>query len=403
MNILVISHMYPSSQKPVNGVFVHEQVKAIVKKGHNVRVISPIPYVPFFLDKISMKWKKYKLTKPQEIVEGIPVYYPTYIAIPRNLNFQTSGVRMYSGFKQVVEKIYKEFEFDLIHSHVALPDGYAAMMVAEKYAKPLVVTIHGQDFQQTIHKNNKCKNAIEKVLQAADKTTLVSGKLNRIRKNAFPVLQDDNFSVINNGVSDFFIEESVERKLKTEITLLSVSNLIETKGIDLNIKALSKIVKHYPKIRYNIIGDGPQKPELVSLAKNLNLENNIFFLGTQSRQDVKKNMLEADVFILPSWNEAFGVVYIEAMATGLPVIGCKGEGIEDIVEDGKEGYLIDPKNVSELSEKILFLVSDLNIRQKLGENARNKVKASFTWSHKAMELTELYNNIHEEKSLERDL
>ncbi len=395
--------MFPSSVKKINGVFVHEQVKKLIEMGHEVRIIAPVPKVPPFFKYISVKWKKYySITLKKEFDDHI-VYYPRYIALPGNINFHTSGIRMYLGIRKTVKMINKEFDFDIIHAHVALPDGYAAMKVASIYGKPLITTIHGQDFQQTIYKNEKCKNAVEKVLQAAEKTVLVSGKLNRIRKKAFPVLQDDKFTVINNGVSDFFIENFTEQNPKSEFTLLSVSNLIETKGIDINIKALSMIVKQYPKVRYNIIGDGPKKPELVNLAKKLNLENNIRFLGTQSRQDVKKNMLEADVFILPSWNEAFGVVYIEAMATGLPVIGCKGEGIEDIVEDGKEGYLISPKNVSELGEKVLFLISNAKLRQKLGGNARNKVKASFTWSHKAIELTELYNNILEKKSLERDL
>jgi glycosyltransferase involved in cell wall biosynthesis len=100
--------------------------------------------------------------------------------------------------------------------------------------------------------------------------------------------------------------------------------LINIKGIDYNIKAIQALSKKYPFLNYKIVGDGVEKDRLARLANDLKMNEHIEFLGRKTHQEVMKYMAECDIFSLPSWNEAFGVVYIEAMAHGKPVIiACK--------------------------------------------------------------------------------
>ncbi|MHA1343897.1 MAG: glycosyltransferase, partial [Promethearchaeota archaeon] len=199
MKVLVISHMYPSSFNEISGIFVHEQVKALVSKGIKVQVISPVPWTPFPINYLSSKWKRYSEVTKREIREGINVWYPRYLTFPRAWFFGSSGQRMYLGIKDVVSKIYKEFQFDLIHAHVALPDGYAGMKIAQKYKKTLIVNIHGQDFQQTIFKGKKCKRNIEKVINYSTKTIVVSKKLKKKKKKYLEV-NKDKIIVVPNGI-----------------------------------------------------------------------------------------------------------------------------------------------------------------------------------------------------------
>ncbi|RIU94753.1 glycosyltransferase [Oceanobacillus picturae] len=393
MNILIISHMYPSENGKINGVFVHEQVKKLNEKGHEVRVISPVPYVPPLLRYISPRWKKYESIPNRGVYDGIDVFYPKYIAYPKNINFSSSGYRMYWGIKNAVKELSESFNFDIIHAHVALPDGYAAMKIAKLYKVPFLVTIHGQDLQHTIHKKLNYKKKISRVLNESNKIILVSNKLNNIRKQYLPEIDDDKFIVIYNGVSDNFLNiEYLEKKCRSDIKILSVSNLLRTKGIDLNIYAIAQIVERYPNIIYYIIGEGPEMNSMKQLVKNLNLEKSIIFLGRKSRLDVRKYMLESDIFLLPSWNEAFGVVYIEAMACGLPVIGCKREGIEDIVKDGVDGFLIEPKSINDIVKKTINLIERPDIRYEIGVNARKKVEKRFTWEIISSQIIKLYKN-----------
>ena len=200
MKVCVISHMYPSTFNEIGGIFVHKQVKALVPKGVEVQVVSPVPWTPFPINYFSPKWKKYSAVPEKTVYEGINIWYPRYLTFPRAWFFASSGQRMYWGIKDVVANIYQKFQFDLIHAHVALPDGYAGMKVAQKYKKPFIVTIHGQDLQQTIFKSEKCKRNIEKVINFSEKTISVSKKLKKVGEKYLEV-NKNKIIVVSNGIN----------------------------------------------------------------------------------------------------------------------------------------------------------------------------------------------------------
>ena len=395
MKVLVISHMYPSIFNEIGGIFVHEQVKALVAKGVKVQVVSPVPWTPFPINYLSSKWKKYSTVPERTVYEGINIWFPRYLTFPRAWFFASSGQRMYRGIKDVVAKIYKEFKFDLIQAHVALPDGYAGMKVAQKYKKPLIVNIHGQDFQQTIFKNNKCKKNIEKIINFSEKTIVVSRKLKRIGKKYLEI-NKDKIIVVPNGINreDIYTEKNKNiQDYKDKKVILSVSHLIKTKGIDLNTKAIAKLKSKYSNIIYLIIGKGDEKKKLKELVNKLNLQNMVKFIGEVSHHKVMEYMAVCDIFSLPSWNEGFGVVYIEAMAQGKPIIGCQGEGIEDFVENGKTGLLVKPKDVDSLAKALGFLLSNIDEAKIIGERAQKVVLENYTWEKNAEKTIEIYREV----------
>lgn len=391
MKVLVISHMYPSTFNNVFGIFVSEQVKALVKHGVNIKVISPVPLTPFPINRINEKWYRYSKIPKFENRDGISVYYPRYITFPKALFFDSSGERMYRGIKELIQNIYNGYKFDLVHAHAALPDGYAAMKIAKDFKVPFVVTIHGQDLYITINKNAKCKMIIQRVFEQAHRVMVVSNQLKRIAKNNIGL--GDKTIIIGNGIPIDKIHHLGRQNINIgnkNIILLSVSYLIERKGIDFNLKAFSKILSKYPNLKYIIIGDGVEKKRLQDLAEKLGIYEKVEFLGMLSHEDVMKKMAEADIFSLPSWNEAFGVVYIEAMAHGKPVIGCKGEGIEDFVEDRKTGMLVNPKDTDSLVKAIYYLLSNPEEAKRIGERARRLVLEKYTWTKNAEKTIKVY-------------
>ena len=395
MKVLVISHMYPSSFNEIGGIFVHEQVKALVAKGVEIQVVSPVPWTPFPINYLSSKWKKYSAVPEREIQEGINVWHPRCVTFPRAWFFASSGQRMYEGIKDVVAKIYKEFQFDLIHAHVALPDGYAGMKVAQKYKKPLIVNIHGQDFQQTIFKNNKCKKNIEKIINFSEKTIVVSKKLNKIGENNLQI-SSNKIKVVSNGINrnDIYIKINKNfKEYKDKKIILSVSTLKRTKGIDLNIKAIEQLTKEYSNLIYLIIGHGAERVNLKKLIDELKIQNIVKFIGKVSHRKVMEYLDFCDVFSLPSWNEGFGIVYLEAMAQGKPVIGCQGEGIEDFVENGKTGLLVKPKDVDSLAKALGFLLSNIDEAKIIGERAQKVVLENYTWEKNAEKTIEIYREV----------
>ena len=395
MKVLVISHMYPSTFNKIGGIFVHEQVKALVSKGVEVQVVSPVPWTPFPINYLSSKWKKYSAVPEKTVYEGINIWYPRYLTFPRAWFFASSGQRMYWGIKDIVAKICQKFQFDLIHTHVVLPDGYAGMKIAQKYKKPLIVTIHGQDLQRTIFKSEKCKRNIEKVVNFSEKTIVVSKKLKKIGEKYLEV-NKDKIIVVPNGISMRDIYTGKNKNIQEyngKKVILSVSHLIKTKGIDLNLRAIAKLRQKYPDIIYLIIGKGKEKKKLEKLINELNLKNVVVFIGEVSHHKVMEYMTFCIIFSLPSWNEGFGIVYLEAMAQGKPIIGCQGEGIEDFVEHNKTGLLVKPKDVDSLVKAMDYLLSNPDEARAMGERAKKLVLENYTWEKNAEKTIKIYKEV----------
>lgn len=389
-NILVISHMYPSPSNCVLGIFVHKQVQKLIKEGCNVKVICPVPYVPSFLGVIK-KYKAYIDIPSKIFLDGVEIFYPRYVEFPRGMFLQYSGIFMYLGIKRTIDKLYERFKFNVIHAHTAIPVGFASIFLSKKYHVPFVVTIHGQDFQYTIKKNKMCRKNVLRVLKAANKIITVSNKLKNIIKQKYILAKT---VVINNGINpeEYIINECV--RLKGSHIMLSVSALIKTKGIDLNIKAVSKLVDIYPHLVYYIIGDGEESKSLKKLVNDLNLNQNIVFLGRLPHSQVIKYMSSrCDVFSLPSWQEGFGIVYIEAMNNGIPVIGVKGQGIEDVIEDKRNGFLVEPHGVDDLVFTIDYILSHKDEASIIGQNGKSTVLKEFTWLRNAQKTIDIYNEI----------
>lgn len=390
MKVLVISHMYPSNFNPMSGIFVHEQVKALINNGCEVKVVSPVPWAPFPLQHLNKKWKLYSEIPNKTDLEGVEVYYPRYIEFPRGFLFHKSGEFMFNGIKGTIADIYKEFEFDVIHSHVALPDGYSGMLINKEYKVPHIVTVHGQDFQQTLHKNEETKEALFKVLNSVNSIVVVSNKLKNIVKE---FKFSSKITVVHNGISKKYIDSyRKDNSNKDYIEILSVSNLIPIKGIEFNIKAVSELVKKYPNLIYTIVGDGALRGELENLVKELNIEKNVAFIGRVKHEEVFHYIKKCDVFSLPSYNEGFGVAYIEAMSQGKPIIGVKGQGIEDIIINGENGFLVNPKNHEEIYNILETLIKDKDKRSEVGENAKQCVEENLTWDINADKMINIYNN-----------
>lgn len=384
--------MYPSTFSEIRGIFVHQQVKELVKQGCEVKVVSPIPWTPFPINRMSSKRRGYSKIPCKNEIEGIEVYYPRYLEFPMNFLFLSSGFRMYMGIRTLLRQIYSEFPFNIIHAHVALPDGYAAMLLNNKYKKPLIVTIHGQDLQYTLCLNKKAIDFLNQVFLNVDRIITVSNKLKNIAINAFPFC-NNKVSVVNNGVPPEIIIKDVSQTGNSYKKILSVSHLTPTKGIDLNIKAISILIKKYPNLKYVVIGDGIEMAKLKRLTADLGLNDYVEFLGQLNHNETMKKIAESDIFSLPSWKEGFGVVYIEAMALGKPVIACVGEGITDVIEHGKNGFLVKPKDVEDLVKIIDYLLSNSEECKRIGELAKQTVIENYTWEKNAETTLTIYQEL----------
>ena len=403
MKVLVLSHMYPDSSNPVYGIFVQHQVEALRTRGIELKVVSPKPMTPFPVQYLRKRWKSQSKIPLEDTVDGIKVYYPRGIRLPYRFLPHLEGRFYFFLIRDLIRRIRKEFPFDLIHAHTVLPSGHFSMLLSGYLDVPFVVTIHGADLQKAIHFGRHCRNTIGKVIDSSSSVILVSNKLRRILHGVFPEVPSEKVRVVWNGVrpveSDRELDVSVREKRESlkgqrkSPLLLSVGNLCKEKGIEDVISILPRLCDTFDGLRYVIIGDGEQKNRLMDAAQRLGVADKVHFVGRLPQDETLAWMKHCDLFVLPSWMEGFGIVYIEAMSFGKTVIACQGEGIEDIVRDGVNGVLVRPKDGDHLFETVTGLLGEPERMEEIGRKARETVRNRLTWEGNAGQMIEIYKNI----------
>ena len=389
LRILVISHMYPTLPGGVRGLFVHQQVKALIDQGCEVEVVCPVPRIPPKLGAVRNKWRRLARMPPRLRHDGVTVYHPKYVAFPRGMFLVGAGQRMGRSVLKFVRQGVINDSFDLIHAHVAVPDGLCGLMLKAVYKRPFVVTIHGQDLQTTVCAGRRAKQAVGQVLTSAERAIFVSHKLKSIADRLFPQVKG---AVSGNGVPSEVLE-TAPRGARYSKLVVSLSNLVPSKGLERNIAVLARLAPEHTDLRYRIIGGGPDHERLSRLASRLGVSSRIEFCGEQPNAEALRLMSEGTIFSLPSRPEGFGVCYLEAMALCLSVIGVKGEGIEDVITDGYDGVLVDLDDPTALERGWRELLADPRKAAAIGERARKLVQRKHTWDKKALELISFYREV----------
>ena len=324
--------------------------------------------------------------------------------IPRNVNLIVTPVFYVSfdlQYKKVGEKHFKAQEksikkkhirFDLIHSHFTWSSGYVGAKLKEKYNVPCVATAHGYDIYDLPFKDHEWKEKIEYVLNAADYVITVSNSnLECIKKLSV----ETPVKVIPNGFrGDLFYPRDLEecRKISNlsinKKVILTVGSLVEIKGHKYLIEAMHEVLKHRKDVICIIVGGGALKYKLKNQIKNLGLENHVKLIGGKPHNEMPIWMNACDVIVLPSLRESFGIVQIEAMACGKPVVATYNGGSEEIITSEDCGYLVEPANPEELAEKILIALD----KEWDGEKIRRYAER-FRWENIVKEILEVYKRV----------
>jgi glycosyltransferase involved in cell wall biosynthesis len=265
------------------------------------------------------------------------------------------------------------------------------MLLGSELKLPYVVTVHGLDAFSTEQVSSRagewCRKISQRVYRSSRRVICIS---EHVREQ---VLQGTGSScrtsVVYNGVDPEMFSPGGEAGTAGPI-VLSVGNLIPIKGHHLLIRAIAALMPDFPALQLEIIGEGPELPRLEELAKELGVTEHVRFLGRQSRQQVADAMRRCTLFALPSRYEGLGCVYLEAMAAGKPVIGCRGQGIAEIIQHGSNGFLVGPDNERELTLALGMLLREETRRRNLGMLARDTILDRLTLAEHAESLARIY-------------
>lgn len=396
MNILVITPWYPSQAHSFEGIYIRQQVRALVNGGYQAVVVSPRPHWLPIPGKKRDYWRRNVGLPSHLIDDDVHVYFPRYWSFPRGIGWRSAGMRCYSAMRGLLRGLAERHQFGIIHGHEFAPVGLCGQYLKRDLKLPIVLTIHGVDpMARTGFAGEKGRCLIDRIRAAIDHVVAVGSPL-------MPYLERIGFeprclSVIPNGVDpeEVVLEapEDYYQKFGKYRVILSVSNLLRSKGIHVNLMGVKALVgEGWTDLHYVVIGDGPYKGELKRLARELQLENYVTFLGSMTHAETMQYMGACDLFSMPSWKEAFGIVYLEAMANGKPVVGCRGQGAEDVIRDGVDGFLVEPGSVESLVGALRKILQDPGLARRLGEAGRRRAM-EFTWGKNTARYRLLFERI----------
>lgn len=371
LRALTLTPFYPSAEDPTQGTFVSEPLAYLQSEGISNRTIAVQPL-----------YRRHAHSLPSAPSDNIH-----YFCLPSHVGLPTSGQFLSKRLLRSILEEHRRDPFDLIHAHAALPCGHAALLLGKRLGIPFVVSVHGLDAffvrQAGTLVGAWCKRISRDVYRFAAAVICISEK---VREQVLREVSA-NTVVVYNGVDA--VTFSPGQKTDSLLSVLSVGNLIPTKGHADLLRAFATVSKIIP-CTLEIVGDGPESRNLNKLAGNLGIGDKVKFRGRQSKDAVAEAMRRSTVFALPSVYEGLGCVYLEAMACAKPVIACKGQGIEEVIQDGKTGLLVPTASNAELTEALAVLLGDPVLCRKMGTAARELVVEGFTVQHQAKQLAMIY-------------
>ncbi len=386
MRVLYISEFYPDLKRGI-GVWgggerqFFEISRRMVKMGVKVTVLTC----------------RFPSQPPMEVYEGIKI-----LRTGQSRDFKTGGPKkaflpVVSYFLNTVASSSK-LNFDVIHCNTYFPV-YAGGLLRTLKDVPLVSTFHDTyqlkdwiDGQRSFFWGfmghivtilaTKCRNDRVITISPQCKEKLLSVKVpkNKIR-------------IIENGVELNMFDSIFPQKVPLQV--LYVGRLVSYKHVDWLILAFSHVLKKLPNARLKIVGFGPEMNSLKILCENLGIASHVIFTGkTQTYAEVVYHFKESEVFVLPSTVEGEGIVLKEAMAASIPFIAMKvsNSGVLNITHDGENGFLVAPGNPQLIADKIVELLINKALSQRMGKNGRKLVE-NFDWDKIAERTLQVYKEL----------
>lgn len=346
MHILIISsEHFLTSRSRLGGIFQMHQAKALKNAGNQVGVLSVGVISPRFY------FEKYNYMKNENInnINILRRFSPFYIP-SRWLTFENlKSLHIRLGLKIYRKYVRQHGMPDIIHAHNFLYAGFIAEGIKKKYNIPFIVTEHSSRYARGVISHN-LNISISQCARNALSTTAVSSAFAKFLQKK---IKGIFIEVLPNIVDSNFLTARMKEKVKNKFVYLNIASLDSNKNQQLLINSFAKISKNKTLI-LKIVGEGVLLEDLKGLTKKLDIENNVLFLGLLTQDKVIAEMSKADCFVLSSDYETFGVVLIEAMACGLPLIATKSGGPEDIV-NSENGILVNTNAQKELEDAMLYM------------------------------------------------
>ena len=310
--------------------------------------------------------------------------------------FLTNGYLTW-GAVEKIKKYFSEFSPNILHTHMP-PASLFGYLAGQFKKMNWVASLHNDERFALVPGQRWLGHFIYSRPRAL---IAISEAVKNFTKNEFFLTKRSPISVIPYGLdltpfNNILPDESLKLRQQWglqpgEILIGSIARLTEQKSLDTLITAVAKVKKYFPRIRLVLVGAGPLEQQLKNLAKELGIEDAVIFAGRRS--DIPTTLKAMDIFVLPSIYEGLGLVLLEAMAAGTPIIASRVSAIPEIVEENMSGLLFTSKDNSELERKIRQLIEHPELRIRFAEAGKQRVSSMFALNKMVASTQTIYDQI----------
>ena len=312
--------------------------------GHTVDVITTTPGGP--------------------VVDGVRVHRVDASRIPR------AGVIWTPGGMRAVRRAVEQGQYDVVHAHVSVvsPTAYSGAVAGQRLDLPTVLTFHSLTPGPRL-----LWRLIGRTLGVRRWQAIVSAVSTTAAEAIVPLVAQQPVLRLPNGIDPTLWRIAQGPKDPSEVHLITVMRLTKKKRTATLLRAFAELRKRVPELTFwlRIVGDGPERAKLERLTRTLGIQDQVFFFGLRTREQIRDLFADADVFVLPADREAFGLAALEARTAGLPVVAMAETGVADFIHDGREGLLA--KSDEHLVEQLARIARDTELREQIAEHNRDRL------------------------------
>jgi len=389
--ILMIGWEYPPFNSGGLGTACKGISQGLAQKGLVINFTLP-QIVDLFSSSINFIFPKISKTKKDEV----PLYLYSYMTVSGqpSLRKQHLGlVQETERYAKLIVGMIKDLKFDLIHAHdwLSVP---AAMAVHEISKKPLLLHIHALEFDRSggsVFGNSKISEIEKKGIMEADSVIAVSAYTKNKIVECYNI-NPDKISVVYNGINSQGLENSIGRKLsffKDKKIVLFVGRLTIQKGVEGFIRSAQIVLAKEPEALFVLAGDGELKKEAIELVNKLGISKNVIFTGFLKEEELVEVYKIAQVYVLPSLSEPFGIAPLEAIKCNTPVILSRNSGVSEII---KGSLKVDFWDIDKMAEKILAVLNYSTLQKQLIDDGKRDIE-KLSWRVAADKIDKIYEGM----------
>ena len=395
LRVIFLGHYFPRPGHETLGTWALGQARALNRNGMEVRVVSFTPWVPRVVGALGFMKVWANCPREREI-EGLRVHYPRWHwynskwGKPGYTRPRWQAAVLWFMAKRFLRRLVREFEPDAVFCHHTFFNGVTAARLKKITGIPFVVTDHSFSEVEDASDYPE-RNAVFR--ETAGEAFANICFTSRMRERVLKAAPEARTVLIHNGSEPTpraFADTPRPAEIESRTVVLLAARWYERKGIVLLVRAFAALADKYPDAVLRLVGSGQARPAVEEAIRDTGLgADRVQDLGTKTHGEVYQEMAWCDVFALPSWNEPFATVFIEAASAGCPMIWCTDGGITDILEDGVHGYGVEPRDLDSLTAALDRLLASKQDRERMSASARERFFSGLTWDANAQQVRDL--------------